>query len=97
MGPKWWEILIGVIFILVGASLFFLSGRSKASVQEYKQLQLEAYRKENPKFRGNYEQAKLLLPWTQRFKLCTWPIIAFSLIIIGITLSTGLVFRFFQR
>ena len=95
--PEWWEILIGIIFILVGSGLFFLYKYTKADVEHYKKLQLEKYKQENPKFKGNYEQAKLILPWTKRFKLCTWPILGISLIAIGITMATGLVFQFFIK
>lgn len=96
--PKWWEILIGVLLIILGLSLMFLlSPKSKRAVQEYKNLQLLEYKKNNPKFKGDYQEAKLILPWSQRLKLTCWPIIGISLIIIGITLSTGIVFKFFIR
>lgn len=95
--PEIWEIILGIVFILIGAAVFFLFRKSKSSVEEYKKLQLEKYKQENPKFKGNYEQAKLILPWMQRFKLCAWPIIGISLIAIGITMSTGLVFQFFKK
>lgn len=96
--PKWWEILIGILLIILGLSLIFLlSPKSKKAVQEYKDLQLLEYKKSNPKFKGDYREAKLILPWSQRMKLTCWPIIGISLIIIGITLSTGIVFKLFVR
>lgn len=95
--PTWWEITLGVVLIIIGILLFFLFKNSKQSVEMYKKKQLETFKKQNPKFKGNYEQSKLLLPWSQRMKLCLWPILGLALIIIGITMSTGFVFTFFIR
>ncbi|WP_022935494.1 hypothetical protein ACJA28_01630 [Mesomycoplasma moatsii] len=95
--PKWWEITFGIVLILLGISLFFLQKKSKENVNYYRKRQLEEYRKQNPKFKGNYEDAKLILPWSQRVKLLMWPIIGLSLIIIGIFFSTGFMFSFFIR
>lgn len=95
--PQWWEIVIGIFLILLGISLFFLQKKSKESVMLYKQKQLEQYKKQNPKFKGNYEESKLILPWSQKMKLGLWPIIGLSFIIVGISISTGLVFGFFVR
>lgn len=95
--PTWWEILIGVLLIVGGATLFFLFPKSKREVQYYKQLQLEKYKKENPKFVGDYNKAKLLLPWGQRMKLVMWPIIGLSIILIGIFFVSGVMFTFFTR
>ncbi len=95
--PQWWEITFGILLILLGLSLFFFYRKSKEDVEYYKQRQLEEYKKQNPKFKGDYKQAKLLLPWSQHFKLALWPLIGFSLIIIGIFLSTGFMFTFFIR
>lgn len=96
--PKWWEILIGILFIALGLSLIFiLSPKSKREVKKYKDQQLLEFKKINPKFKGDYQDAKLILPWSQRMKLTCWPIIGISLIIIGITFATGFVFKFFIR
>lgn len=95
--PQWWEITLGVILIVLGFSLMFLFKNSKKSVEEYKKEQLKEFKKQNPKFKGDYEQSKLLLPLSQRFKLTLWPIVGLSLIIVGIFLSTGFMFTFFVR
>ena len=95
--PQWWEITLGIILILIGISLFFLQKKSKQDVDFYKQRQLEQFKKENPKFKGNYEQSKLILPWSQRFKLTMWPLVGLAFIVVGITISTGLIFGFFIR
>lgn len=71
--------------------------KSKNDVNLYKEQQIAEYKKNNPKFKGTYEDAKLILPWSQRMKLTWSPIVGLSLIIIGITLSTGLIFGFFIR
>ncbi len=83
--------------ILLGISLFFLFKKSKNDVDYYKQRQLEEYKKLNPKFKGTYQEARLILPWSQRMKLCMWPMIGLALIIIGIFFSTGYMFTFFTR
>ena len=95
--PQWWEITFGIFLILLGISLFFLQKNSKRKVDYYKQRQLEEYKKQNPKFKGTYEEAKLLLPWSEKTRLTLWPILGISLIIIGIFFSTGFMFSFFIR
>lgn len=96
--PRWWEILIGILLILLGISLMFIfSPKASREVRDYKDQQLIEFKKNNPKFKGDYKQSKLILPWSQRMKLSCWPIIGISLIIVGITFSTGFVFKFFVR
>lgn len=95
--PQWWEILFGILMILIGISVMFLFKKSKQNVEEYKKEQLKEYKKQNPKFKGDYESSRLLLPWSQRLKLTFWPIVGLSLIIIGIFFSTGFMFTFFVR
>ncbi len=95
--PQWWEITFGVILIVIGFAVFFFQKNSKRKVEYYKERQLEEYKKQNPKFKGTYEQAKLLLPWSQRMLLTMWPLIGISLITVGIFFSTGFMFTFFQR
>lgn len=96
--PEWWEILIGIILIITGCCLFFLYRKSKVEVDEYKKRQLEELnKKDRKKYYSSYEEAKLILPWSQRIKLLLWPIIGMSLIIIGVSISTGVVFAFFTR
>ncbi len=98
MIPQWWEILIGILIILLGLYLWLVFGKKeKDKVVSYKEEQLKAYKKLNPKFKGTYEEAKLILPWSQRFRLTWVPIIGLALIIVGISISTGLVFSFFTR
>lgn len=95
--PTWWEITLGILLIILGILLFALFKKSKENVELYKRIQLEEFKRQNPKFKGSYEQSKLILPWSQKMKLCLWPIIGLSLIIIGIVLSTGFVFTFFIK
>lgn len=95
--PQWWEITFGVVLILLGIVLFFFQKNSKRKVEYYKKRQLEEYKKKNSKFKGTYEEAKLLLPWSEKVRLTLWPILGLSLIIIGIFLSTGFMFTFFIR
>lgn len=95
--PQWWEITFGVLLFLFGVSLFFLFSKTKKQVEFYKERQLEEYKKQNKKFKGSYEQARLVLPWLQRMKLVMWPVIGISCCLVGIFFATGFMFTFFTR
>lgn len=96
--PEWWKILVGILIILLGISIWIAFGiREKNKVNLYKDQQLKAYKKQNPKFKGTYKEAKLILPWSQRMRLTWVPIVGLALVIIGFSISTGIVFGFFTR
>ena len=96
--PEWWKILIGILIILLGISIWIAFGIvEKNKVNLYKDQQLKVYKKQNPRFKGTYKEAKLILPWSQRFRLTEIQITGLEQKIIGLNNWKGIVFKFFER
>ncbi|MBN3534604.1 hypothetical protein [Mycoplasma procyoni] len=90
--PYWLQVILGVLFILLGIVTFLLYPKAKRKAEEYKKGQLEEYKKLHkiaPATNVSYESTKMYLPAWENFKLGLPIIFGIVFIVIGISFIFG--------
>ncbi|UVD81496.1 hypothetical protein NV226_02045 [Mycoplasma iguanae] len=88
--PTWAFYLFGVLWLLLGIAFLGLTPFNNIKVKEYKQKQIEKYKKDQKiKHNITYEKAKLVLPLSQKLKLSYAPLLGIVFIVIGISWILG--------
>lgn len=89
-------IVFGILFVLFGVVLFLQYPKQKTKLQQFKNEQLEEFRKNNPKKKYiPYESTGLYVPSWERMKINSPLILGLVFLIIGLFFIIGKSFSLF--
>ncbi|WP_322900799.1 hypothetical protein [Mycoplasmopsis felis] len=67
--PKWVYLVVGILLIVASLIMLYFYKLSLQKMRNYKEKQLEEYKKDNPRLKGiTYENSGLYLPGWERMK-----------------------------